>query len=45
MVFEYLDHLNLREYLRANKDAGRRKLVRLYSNFHYPSYSHLEASC
>ena len=30
LVFEFMDRLNLREYLRNNKDVGRRELVRFF---------------
>ena len=30
LVFEYMEHSNLKEYLQKNKNAGRRELVRFY---------------
>ena len=38
LVFELMDHLNLREYLRSDKDVGRCKLVRLHYHIHRSSY-------
>ena len=44
LVFEFMDHLNLREYLRSDLDAGRRELVRFRRSIRYSSCSNLEAS-
>lgn len=33
LVFEFMEHRNLREYLRNNHDVGRRELVRFSSSF------------
>ena len=30
LVFEFMDHLNLGEYLRNNEDIGRHELVHFY---------------
>ena len=38
LVFEFMGHLNLREYLRSNVDVGRCKLVRFHHHIHCLSY-------
>ena len=42
LVFEFMGHLNLREYLRNNHDVERRELVS--SLFHLGPYRHLSVS-
>ena len=38
LVFEYMEHDNIKEYLRSGKDIGRRELVRF--DVHNPCSSH-----
>ena len=45
LVFEFMDHLNLREYLRKNDDAGRSELVRFCCHIRCSSYQHLRSQC
>ena len=33
LVFEFMEHLNLREYLRNNRDVGKLELVRFHPRF------------
>ena len=45
LVFEFMDHLNLGEYLRNSKDVRRRELVCFHRRIHHSSRQRLEASC
>ena len=42
LVFEFMEHSNLRKYLRNNKDVRRRELVRFYRRIRCSSYQRLE---
>ena len=42
LVFEFMDHSNLREYLRNDKDVRRRELVRFLCRIYHSSYQRLE---
>jgi len=45
LVFEFMDHANLREYLRNNRNVGRLELVGSRHTARCSSYQRLEASC
>jgi len=46
LVFKFMDHSNLRSYLRNNQDTDRLELVRFYYQIcYFPSSHHLDASC
>ena len=45
LVFEFMDHLNLGEYLRNNEDIGRHELVHFHSHFYCLSHQRFETSC
>jgi len=46
LVFELMDQLNLKTYLKNNQDIRRLKLVRFHRQvFCFPLSHHLDASC
>jgi len=46
LVFKFMDHLNLRGYLRNNRDIGRLEVVCFHNRICYFPLSHrLDASC
>lgn len=45
LVFELMDHLNLRDYLRNNGNVGRLELVRPLHHTRRSPYQHPKASC